>query len=58
MNEYQKRKAKAREKAQQWQQEASQTAQSYHELSINFIYFSRLAKRYGLTAEFRENGII
>jgi len=30
----------------------------YGELADVADYFQRLAKRYGLTAEFRENGII
>ena len=58
MKNYAQKKSAAREKAIRWQYETSRTTKSYHELSINFIYFSRLAKRYGLIKEFRENGII
>ena len=55
---YQERKAQAIAKAQAWQQETSQTAQSYAELLTAQTYFEKMAKRYGLTAEFRENGIL
>ena len=48
MNEYQKRKAHAIATAQEWQQEASNTAQSYGELLTAQAYFSKMAKRYGL----------
>lgn len=58
MNEYQKRKAQAIATAQEWQQEASNTAQSYGELLTAQAYFSKMAKRYGLIKEFRENGIL
>lgn len=58
MNEYQRRKAQAIATAQEWQQEASNTAQSYGELLTAQAYFSKMAKRYGLIKEFRENGIL
>jgi len=58
MNTYQRRKETAREKAIAWQQEASQRDLSYGELYEAGAYFEKLGKRYGLTGEFRENGII
>lgn len=58
MNTYQKRKEAAREKAIAWQHEASQRSMSYAELYEAGAYFEKLGKRYGLTEEFRENGII
>ena len=58
MNEYQKRKNAAREKAIAWQADFGNHNYSWGELADFGDYFSKLAKRYGLTEEFRENGII
>lgn len=58
MNEYQKRKNAAREKAIAWQADFENHNYSWGELAEWGDYFTRLAKRYGLTEEFRENGII
>jgi hypothetical protein len=58
MNRYQEQKARAEEKAQEWQQMASKTALSYGELYEAYNYFDKLAKRYGLKKVFKENGII
>lgn len=58
MNAYQKAKARARNKAIEWQHEASDQNYSYGELAYWGDYFERLGKRYGLVREFRENGII
>lgn len=59
MNQYQVRKARAREKALQFQDSfANGTAYSYGELAIIQAAFKRLARRYGLVREFKENGII
>lgn len=55
---YQERKAQAIATAQEWQREASETAQAYGELLTAQAYFLKLAKRYGLIKEFMENGII
>lgn len=58
MNAYQKAKARARDKAVEWQSGFSDQNYSYGELAYWGDYFSRLAKRYGLAREFKENGII
>lgn len=58
MTNYEKRKASARQKAIDWQYEASQKNYSYAELAYFGNFFTKLAKRFGLTREFRENGII
>ena len=58
MNNYQQQKAMAEEKAIQWQRELNEHNYSYGELYEFGEYFSKLAKRYGLIKEFRENGII
>ena len=53
---YQERKAQAIETAQEWQQD--QTAKSLGEYAEECERLAKLAKRYGLIKEFRENGII
>lgn len=58
MAEYQKRKAKAIDEAIEWQLKAGQVCLSYSELAEAGDRFSKLAKRYGLIKEFKENGII
>ena len=58
MNNYQKQKEKARSKAVDWQLDFSNHNYSWGELADFGEYFERLAKRYGLVKEFRENGII
>lgn len=59
MTQYQARKARAREKALQFQDSfANGTAYSYGELAIIQAAFERLARQYGLVREFRANGII
>jgi len=57
-NEYQRRKAQARERAQRWQHEFADGPHSWGEVAEATARFERLARRYGLTHEFRENGII
>ena len=57
MNKYQLNKAKAQDKAIQWQLEFSEHNYSYGELYEFGVYFEKLGKRYGLLKEFRENGI-
>jgi hypothetical protein len=54
---YEYKKARAREKAMQWQREFGEHNYSYGELYEFGIYFEKLGKRYGLLKEFRENGI-
>lgn len=58
MNEYQKRKNAAREKAIAWQHDFENHNYSYEELAEWSSYFEKSGKRYGLTEEFKENGII
>lgn len=58
MSNYEKRKAKAREKAVFWQGFFSDVSLSYSELVFWQGYFYKLAKRCGLVKEFRENAII
>lgn len=58
MNTYQKAKENARNKAIEWQLDFCNHNYSYGELACFEDYFSRLAKRYGLVKEFKENGII
>jgi len=56
--EYQRRKEQAREQAKQWQNEFADASHSWGEIAQATARFERLARRYGLTHEFRENGII
>ena len=58
MNTYQRAKESARNKAIEWQLDFDNHNYSYSELAWYGNYFERLAKRYGLTKEFKENGII
>ena len=59
MNKYQIGKEKAREKAIQFQYNISMGVMySYYDLTNIQAHFERLAKRYGLLKEFRENAII
>lgn len=56
--EYERMKRQVRDYAIQWQSEQADKSASYYELMIFQDYFARLARRYGLVREFRENGII
>lgn len=58
MSNYQTQKARARDKAIEYQLTASEKQYSYYELYQLGEYFIKLAKRYGLIKEFKENGII
>ena len=58
MTAYKKGKARAIATAQEWQEDVSNTAQSYAELYEAQTNFGKLAKRYGLIKEFKENGIL
>ena len=58
MNAYQKAKGKAMDEAIMWQLDFNNHNYSYEELSYYGEYFERLARKYGLLKEFRENGII
>ena len=58
MNAYQQGKARARQKAIDFQIDSSQKNLSYSELANIFEKFDKLGRRYGLLKEFRENGVI
>lgn len=58
MNTYQKAKQRAIDKAAEWQMNFENNNYSYSELITWQNYFEKLAKRFGLVREFRENGII
>lgn len=58
LNNYQKGKAKAIEKAQFWQEYFAEVSMSWGEVAFWQGYFTKLAKRYGLVKEFKENAII
>ena len=58
MNKYQQGKARAIEKAQEWQRDASKIELDWVTYANTVSYFEELAKRYGLIKEFKENGII
>lgn len=55
---YAEGKARARDEAISWQLSMEEHAYSYGELVYFQLHFERLARRYGLVQEFRENGII
>ena len=57
-SKYQRAKARARDAAIIWQLDAFRVGVSYGDIFTAAAYFSKLARRYGLTREFRENGII
>lgn len=58
MNKYLQLKEKARQKAIDWQFDFANHNYSYGDLVYWGNYFEKQAKRYGLTKEFKENGII
>ena len=58
MSRYTRAKENARQKSMDWQTDYYNNNYSYGELAAFAEYFTRLAKRYGLVKEFRENGII
>ena len=58
MSKYAREKENVRQKAIEWQLDFNNHDYSYGELAYFTEYFTKLAKRYGLTEEFRENGII
>ncbi len=53
-----KTKGQARDEAIKWQEWASKKSLSYGDLCSWCAYFTRLAKKFGLVREFKENGII
>lgn len=58
MSRYAREKENARQKAMDFQTDYYNNSYSYGELAEFTEYFTKLAKRYGLTEEFKENGII
>ena len=58
MTNYERRKDAARQKAIDWQYDFANHNYSYSELAYFGNFFTKLAKRYGLVREFRENAII
>lgn len=58
MNTYQHRKEIARQRAIDWQMNFCNKNYSYSEIAEFYDKFSRLARRYGLIKEFKENCII
>lgn len=57
MKDYETKKQQARDKAVEWQLQASDKNYSCSELADFGEYFEKLGRRYGLLKEFRENGI-
>ena len=55
---YLEKKCEVREAAQNWQNETSNISMSWGGVAIAGAYFEKMAKRYGLLQEFKENGII
>lgn len=55
---YQNLKEEARQKAIDWQLNFNNNNYSWGELAFYGDYFHKLAKRYGLIREFKENCII
>lgn len=58
MNTYAVNKERAREEAIDWQLDFQNHNYDYEDLMEFSEHFTKLAKRYGLTREFRENVII
>ena len=55
---YRQGKAKARNEAIDWQSTFTDSNYNYSEIAYWQGYFTKLATRYGLVKEFKENGII
>lgn len=55
---YNKRKAAARNKAIEWQNEVNKLSLSWWDTCHMADHFERLGRRYGLLREFMGNGII
>lgn len=58
MDRYKYYKECARQKAINWQSDCNNPEYSWLELAMFQEKFEKLGKRYGLTKEFKENGII
>lgn len=57
-NTYTQQKQNVRSKAIEWHYDFCNHSYSYEELAVFACYFNKLAKRFGLIKEFKENGII
>ena len=57
-NRYQRAKENARQTAKDWQYMLDKRSLSWWDVADWGDYFEKLARRYGLVREFRENGII
>lgn len=55
---YQEQKEQARQKAIDFQLSFNSNNYSYYDIYTHGAYFEKLAHRFGLVKEFRENGII
>ena len=55
---YSEKKAEARQMAIDWQNKQATESSSYLEMVEQVEKFWKLAKKYGLVKEFKENGII
>lgn len=58
MSRYQRNKEAVREFAIEWQADFCNHNYSYGELAVFRDMFYRLARKWGLVREFRENGLI
>jgi len=58
LNSTPKNKGEAREQAIVWQEWQSNRSMSWGEVAWWNNYFKKLGKKFGLTEEFKENGII
>lgn len=58
MKTYKQRKEEARNEAIEWQYSVGEKNYYMSEMAEFYQYFLKLAKRYGLIKEFKENGII
>ena len=58
MNSYQTKKEQARLKAQEWQEQFSEGNKYWSEIIEAEERFLKLAKRYGLITQFRDEGIL
>ena len=57
-NKYQRGKARARDAAIIWQLDAERVGVTWGDLAAMSAYFEKLARRFGLVREFKENAII
>jgi len=55
---YQQKKAEARDEAIEWQYNSVSQNYSWSEIAFWGNHFEKLARRYGLIREFKENSII